>query len=82
MQSATFESSLLRILPENIWGFLLSDDVPLLSKLLSISVPMETLGKINATSTASESDEYTGLLSDSSGRGKMKVINTGTIDPL
>ena len=82
MQSATFRSSLLRVLPENIWGFLLSDDVPLLSKLLSISVPMQTLGKINATSTASESDEYTDLLSDSSGRGKMKVINTGTIDPL
>ena len=82
IQKVTFKSGLLNALPENIWGFLLSDDFPLLAKVLRQSASMETLGKINATSTAAESDQFTELLSDVPGPQSLRVVNTGTIDPL
>ncbi len=82
LEAVTFSSTLLILLPENIWGFLLSDDVPLLAKLLESCVPMQDLGQINATSTAGEAERYTELLSEVDGPDKLKALNTGTIDPL
>ena len=82
LEAVTFSSTLLILLPENIWGFLLSDDVPLLAKLLEFCVPMQDLGQINATSTAGEAERYTDLLSEVDGPNKFKALNTGTIDPL
>jgi hypothetical protein len=39
---------------------------------------LETAGKINATSTAKEADDYSILINENAG---FKLINTGTIDP-
>ena len=73
-------NNLLNLLPEKIWGFLLSRHVGLLPKMISGSRPLARFGKINATSTAAEADTYSTLISEG-GKGKdTKIINTGTID--
>ncbi len=71
----------LRMLPENIWGFLLSKYVQLLPKVTKDAKPLARLGEVNATSTAAEADEYGEFLTSSRSRDGLKVINTGTIDP-
>lgn len=74
-------SNKLKVLPECIWGFLLSDKVDLLVKFMEGTTELSSLGKVNATSTASESDVYGLLISDTKGNDYLKLINTGTIDP-
>lgn len=54
------QSDTLRMLPEKIWGFLLSDKMPLVLKIVGSGEPLINFGNINATSTASEADEYGG----------------------
>ncbi|MCU0782839.1 MAG: Eco57I restriction-modification methylase domain-containing protein [Verrucomicrobia bacterium] len=71
----------LRMLPENIWGFLLSKHATLLAKITQSAEPFSKLGEINATSTAAEADEYGSFLTATRGTDGLKVINTGTIDP-
>ena len=73
---------MLRLLPENIWGFLLSDSADLLAKLLTGGQPLANYGEINATSTAAEADAFTPHIKDTKPRGGLKLVNTGTIDPL
>jgi type I restriction-modification system DNA methylase subunit len=74
------DSRFLRLLPENIWGFLLSDKLPLLEKMLRGTKFLSEVGSVNATSTASEADEYGGFISERKTRQSLKIINTGTID--
>ncbi len=74
------ENTLLQILPENIWGFLLSDKMSLLTKLLKESKPLSEVGNVNATSTASEADEYGAYITEKNSSRSLKIINTGTID--
>lgn len=71
----------LTSLPENIWGFLLSNQLELLSKLMKGCVPFSELGEINATTTAAEAAEYGQFIEERKERDSLKVINTGTIDP-
>ncbi|HJZ12401.1 MAG TPA: Eco57I restriction-modification methylase domain-containing protein, partial [Acidobacteriota bacterium] len=71
----------LRMLPENIWGFLLSKHAKLLPKLMKCVDPLSKLGEVNATSTAAEADEYGRFLTAARGTDGLKIINTGTIDP-
>jgi hypothetical protein len=78
---SSFERGMLRLLPENIWGFLLSDSADLLAKMLSGAQPLANYGEINATSTAAESDEFTPHIEGAEPRGGLKLVNTGTIDP-
>jgi hypothetical protein len=59
-------------------GFLLNDKINLTLKVFEQSESLENCGKISATSTASEADLYSNLISDNIG---YKLINTGTIDP-
>jgi adenine-specific DNA-methyltransferase len=73
-------TSLLGLLPEKIWGFLLSRNVKLLPKIISDSKPLEWYGNINATSTAAEADEYGSFISKNNSKGSVKIVNTGTID--
>lgn len=49
---------LLKILPQNIWGFILSKNVLLLNSVLKNTQSLSNLGAVNATSTAAEADEY------------------------
>ncbi len=79
-REARMPYEMLRILPENIWGFVLSPNAVLLPKLIDLAEPLARLGEINATSTASESEEYGAFLSNKPQAGALKVVNTGTID--
>jgi hypothetical protein len=78
---ASFSKSVLTILPENIWGFLLSENLPLLQKMLDRSVALNSLGIVGATSTAAEADAFGEFISAKPKKHSKKIINTGTIDP-
>ncbi len=74
-----FPSKKLDVLEDYILGFLLNDKLRITEKIINQSESLENVGKINATSTASEADNYSKLITeDSEG---YKLINTGTIDP-
>ncbi|WP_341718857.1 DNA methyltransferase [Micromonospora sp. FIMYZ51] len=72
------ESSKLSLLNDTILGFLLNDKLPLTEKVFNACVPLTIAGKINATSTAAEADDFAALIGEVTG---FKLINTGTIDP-
>ena len=55
-------SKKLKILDDYILGFLLNDKLPIVEKIISKSVSLEHVGKINATSTAREADIYSKLI--------------------
>ena len=76
-----FGHDMLNLLPDHIWGFLLSPHVDLLRKIIRQSSPLSRFGTIQATSTASESDYYGSHLTDTAPAEFFKVINTGVIDP-
>ena len=60
-----------------IWGYLLNDKINITEKVINKSIPIIKCATINATSTASEADEYHNLINEKEG---FKLINTGTID--
>ncbi len=76
---AKFDSNKLNVLEDYILGFLLNDKLIITEKIINQSESLENVGKINATSTASEADDYSKLITED-GQG-YKLINTGTIDP-
>ncbi|UPS92825.1 Eco57I restriction-modification methylase domain-containing protein [Bizionia sp. M204] len=76
---AKFDSNKLNVLEDYILGFLLNDKLIITEKIINQSESLENAGKINATSTASEADDYSKLITED-GQG-YKLINTGTIDP-
>jgi hypothetical protein len=81
--SATHDYRTLRLLPEFIWGFLLSEGIDIVEKLLRRAEEMRAVCQINASTTAAEADEFTDLISEVKplrGAG-WKIVNTGTIDP-
>ncbi|MCD6441471.1 MAG: Eco57I restriction-modification methylase domain-containing protein [Candidatus Marinimicrobia bacterium] len=67
----------LKFLPDLLWGFLINDKISLVKRMVNQSININVVGKINATSTAKEADEYHQLLNEKKGQ---KLINTGTID--
>jgi hypothetical protein len=67
----------LNFLEGYIWGYLLNDKIQITEKVISQSVSITHCATINATSTASEADEYHNLINEKSG---FKLVNTGTID--
>jgi hypothetical protein len=73
--------SSLDLLPEKLWGFLLSDRLELLIRLLANTSPMHRYADVLATTTAAESDEYGQQLREDDGTDAFRVVNTGTIDP-
>jgi hypothetical protein len=74
---AIFDSTQLKILEDNIWGFLLNNKLEITKKIIRQSKSLNSICKINATSTASEADEYHKIINTSNG---FRLINTGTID--
>jgi len=76
----TQNSENLTKLPENIWGFLISENLPLILKGERISVQMQSCSTVRASSTAAESDAYESALVDVDGEKRKKFINTGLID--
>ncbi len=73
-------SDVLSILPENIWGFLLSPNIKLLIKLLEGTCKLSEIAAINASSTAGEADQYGSYIQNKTSNDSLKIINTGTID--
>lgn len=72
----------LDLLPDHIWGFLLSDKIDLLTRLMRGTVPLSVVADVSATTTAAEADEYGRYLVEGGAeRGRVRVVNTGTIDP-
>ena len=77
--SATnFDSGQLTFLSENILGFILSDKFAITKKVVERSASLTMCGKINATSTTGEADEFHSIIEE--GIDGFKLINTGTID--
>ncbi len=70
-------SSQLELVDGLLWGFLLNEKIDITTKVIRQSVPLSRAGKINATSTASEADDYHSIINDNQG---IKLLNTGTID--
>lgn len=78
---ATTTSDLLRCLPENIWGFLLSAKIGLLLRLLVSTQKLTDVAAINASSTAGEADDYGRHIQNRETKDSLKLVNTGTIEP-
>jgi type I restriction-modification system DNA methylase subunit len=76
--SNNYPSDQLDILDDSILGFLLNDKIDITLKVFNQSVPLSESADINATSTASEAENYSSLINENSG---FKLVNTGTIDP-
>ena len=76
---SNFPSTKLNVLDDSILGFLLNDKLELTEKVINQAESLKNIGKINATSTAKEADDYSVLISES--EVGYKLINTGTIDP-
>jgi len=74
---------MLRALPQNIWGFLLSEGIDIVEKFLPRTEMLSDICEVNASTTAAEADEFVAVISeDKPKRGKgWKIVNTGTIDP-
>ena len=72
-------SAYLTLLPDNLWGFLLSPNIKVLIDLMEDCEPLGEIASVTATTTASEADEIGAVVSDS-GDG-WRTVNTGTIDP-
>jgi len=77
---SSVQSSVLKFLPEHIWGFLLSANVDLLLRLISGASKLSDVASINASSTAGEADEYGAHIQNTLGKDSLKIVNTGTID--
>ncbi len=67
----------LNFLEGYIWGYLLNEKIDITEKVINQSVSITECATINATSTASEADDYHKFINSKSG---FKLINTGTID--
>ena len=70
-------SDRLNLLEGHIWGYLLNDKIEITEKVINKSIPISQACLINATSTASEADDYHFLINEKEG---FKLINTGTIN--
>ena len=75
-----YNKSVLSLLPNNLWGALLSNQIDLFLKIHSQSVTMEEFSEVNACSTAAEADEYENSLISEFNPDSFMYINNGTID--
>jgi len=75
-------SDLLSALPDNIWGFLLSDGAPLASKINLISDSLGCVCEVCASTTTGEADDYTQALVErtTAQASGSPIVNTGLID--
>lgn len=78
--SHIYKSEVLSILPNNLWGPLLSDKIELFFKIYSMSDSLENYADINACSTASEAEYYEDNLVEGESLNAYRYINNGTIN--
>jgi len=77
-QEYKVSSKNLSVLPENLWGMILSENVRLIEKIFKNSKPLEEVAHVQATSTAKEADEYSKEVRE--GGSGLPLVHTGTID--
>lgn len=75
-----YNKSVLSLLPNNLWGALLSNQIDLFLKIHSQSVTMEEFSEVNACSTAAEAEEYENSLISEFDPDSFMYINNGTIN--
>ena len=75
-----YNKSVLSLLPNNLWGALLSNQIDLFLKIHSQSVTMEEFSEVNACSTAAEAEEYENSLISEFNPNSFMYINNGTIN--
>ena len=75
-----YNKSVLSLLPNNLWGALLSNQIDLFLKIHSQSVTMEEFSEVNACSTAAEAEEYENSLISEFNSNAFMYINNGTIN--
>ena len=75
-----YNKSVLSLLPNNLWGALLSNQIDLFLKIHSQSVTMEEFSDVNACSTAAEAEEYENSLISEFDPDSFMYINNGTIN--
>lgn len=74
------DSGALTLLPDNLWGFLLSPNLEALKVLLAGCETLDAIARVRATTTAAEAEELGATLRTAPSTG-WKTLNTGTIDP-
>jgi hypothetical protein len=79
-KTSSLSSKNLTLLPDNLWGFLLSPNVEVLQRLLTDCKALDEFATVRATTTAAEADAYGAVITSSPCNG-WKTLNTGTIDP-
>jgi Eco57I restriction-modification methylase len=77
----TVAQHMLDLLPDQLWGFLLSDRLETLVRLLANTTTMVNVAEVSATTTAAEADEYGNHLRDDQAGRQFRIVNTGTLDP-
>ncbi len=75
-----YNKYVLSLLPNNLWGALLSNQIDLFLKIHSQSVTMEEFSEVNACSTAAEAEEYENSLISEFNSNAFMYINNGTIN--
>ena len=75
-----YPCKILSLLPNNIWGPLLSSKISLFLKIYNRSEIIEDYSEVNACSTASEAEVFESNLSETKGDKCFKYINNGTIN--
>ena len=75
-----YPSIVLTMLPNNLWGPLLSDKIELFFKIYNESDIIENHADINACSTASEAEQFEHNLTEIESADSYKYINNGTIN--
>ncbi len=76
----TYPSSVLTMLPNNLWGPLLSNKIELFFKIYDKSDIIENYADVNACSTASEAEQFEHNLTEIEDSESYKYINNGTIN--
>jgi adenine-specific DNA-methyltransferase len=74
------DSGALTLLPDCLWGFLLSPNLKVLKVLLAGCETLDAIARVRATTTAAEAEELGATLRSAPSKG-WKTLNTGTIDP-
>jgi type I restriction-modification system DNA methylase subunit len=77
-KSYKISSENLSLLPDYIWGIILSNNVKIIEKVFKASKPLEEVAIVQATSTAAEADEFSRYIREN--HKGLPIINTGTID--
>ena len=78
--SHVYNKDVLNMLPNNIWGALLSSHIDLFLKIHSQSVTVEEYSDVNACSTAAEAELFEDGLNSVYIPNAFKYINNGTIN--